>query len=392
VSHLNAPLTPTGRLRLARCVVDDGWPLRRAAERFRVSHTTAARWANRYRRLGEAGMHDRSSRPHHSPRQTPTAVEQQVVRLRREHRIGPVRLAARCRIAASTAHRILVRHHLPALVVCDRATGEPVRRYESSRPGELVHIDVKKLGRIPDGGGHKVLGRAAGSPNEDRRNGVGYAYLHTALDDGTRLAYTEDLPDETAATWAAFLRRATAWFASQGITVERVLTDNARAYTKNTWRQTCHELGISPRWTRPGGHRPTARSNASTAPCSRNGPTTGLTPQTANGGQHSPTGWTVTTTTDPTPASAATHQPAASPTSPDSTPRRAGPGTCLQDVSHSRAVATSVVSGHSVHRALSSRSVNSRSSCARRSPYGTCSSSWPSTWRRSKAMKCAGIS
>ncbi|WP_143659771.1 leucine zipper domain-containing protein, partial [Streptomyces pharetrae] len=105
MSHRNAPLTPTGRLRLARCVVDDGWPLRRAAERFQVSHTTAARWANRYRQLGEAGMHDRSSRPHHSPRQTPAAVEQQVVRLRREHRIGPLRLAARCGIAASTAHR-----------------------------------------------------------------------------------------------------------------------------------------------------------------------------------------------------------------------------------------------------------------------------------------------
>ncbi|MFF5430040.1 helix-turn-helix domain-containing protein [Streptomyces griseofuscus] len=108
MSHRNAPLTPTGRLRLARCVVDDGWPLRRAAERFQVSHTTAARWANRYRQLGEAGMHDRSSRPRHSPRQTPTAVEQQVVRLRRQHRIGPVRLAARAGVAASTAHRTLL--------------------------------------------------------------------------------------------------------------------------------------------------------------------------------------------------------------------------------------------------------------------------------------------
>ncbi|MFD1670468.1 leucine zipper domain-containing protein, partial [Streptomyces calvus] len=157
MSHRNAPLTPTGRLRLARCVVDEGWPLRRAAERFQVSHTTAARWAGRYRQLGPAGMLDRSSRPHHSPRQTPAPVEQQVVRLRREHRIGPVRLAARCGIAASTAHRVLVRHGLPALAACDRATGEPVRRYERARPGELVHIDVKKLGRIPDGGGHKVL-------------------------------------------------------------------------------------------------------------------------------------------------------------------------------------------------------------------------------------------
>ncbi|MGI5424414.1 IS481 family transposase [Streptomyces sp. CA-179760] len=249
--HRNAPLTATGRLRLARCVIDDGWPLRRAAERFQVSHTTAARWADRYRKHGPAAMQDRSSRPHHQPRRTPAAIEERVVRLRREHRIGPVRLAARCGTAASTAHRILVRHGLPPLAACDRATGEPVRRYERARPGELVHIDVKKLGRIPDGGGHKVLGRAAGRANQDRRNGTGYACLHTALDDHSRLAYTEDLPDEKAATCAGFLRRATAWFAGQGVAVERVLTDNAWAYTKNTWRDTCHDLGIGPRWTRP---------------------------------------------------------------------------------------------------------------------------------------------
>ncbi|MFF5776859.1 leucine zipper domain-containing protein, partial [Streptomyces virginiae] len=217
--HRNAPLTETGRLRLARCVVDDGWPVRRAAERFQVSHTTAARWAGRYRQLGVAGMGDRSSRPHHQPRKTPAEVEAEVLRLRREHRIGPLRLAVRCGIAASTAHRILARHGQPPLAALDRATGEPVRRYERARPGELIHIDVKRLGRIPDGGGHKVLGRAAGSPNKDRRNGAGYAYLHTALDDHTRLAYTEDLPDETAPTCAGFLTRATAWFASLGIRV-----------------------------------------------------------------------------------------------------------------------------------------------------------------------------
>ncbi|WP_330347923.1 IS481 family transposase [Streptomyces sp. NBC_00582] len=248
MSHRNAPLTPTGRLRLARCVVDDGWPLRRAAERFQVSHTTAARWASRYRQHGEAGMRDRSSRPHRQPHRTPAAVEERVVRLRREHRIGPLRLAARTGVAASTAHRILRRHGLPVLAAVDRATGEPVRRYERARPGELVHIDVKKLGRIPDGGGHRTQGRAEGRRN---RTGTGYAYLHTALDDHSRLAYTEDLPDETAPTCAAFLTRATAWFAQQGITVERVLTDNAWAYTKNTWRDTCLDLGISPRWTRP---------------------------------------------------------------------------------------------------------------------------------------------
>ena len=251
MSHRNAPLTPTGRLRLARCVVDDGWPLRRAAERFQVSHTTAARWAGRYRTHGESGMHDRTSRPHHQPRRTPTSVELHVIRLRHEHRIGPVRLAARCGIAASTAHRILTRHGIPPLATLDRATGQPIRRYERDRPGELVHIDVKKLGRIPDGGGHKFLGRAASSPKKDRRSGTGYAYLHTAIDDHSRLAYTEDLPDETAVTCAAFLRRATAWFTTQGVVIERVLTDNAWAYTKTTWRDTCHHLGISPRWTKP---------------------------------------------------------------------------------------------------------------------------------------------
>ncbi len=196
-------------------------------------------------------MCDRSSRPHRQPARTPATVEEQVLRLRREHRIGPLRLAVRTGIAPSTARRILQRNGLPALAACDRATGEPVRRYERARPGELVHVDVKKLGRIPDGGGHKVRGRAATSPNKDRRNGAGYAYLHTALDDHTRLAYTEDLPDETAPTCAAFLTRATAWFAAHGIIVERFLTDNAWAYTKNTWRQTCYDLGISPRWTRP---------------------------------------------------------------------------------------------------------------------------------------------
>lgn len=250
MSHRNAPLTPTGRLRLARCVVDDGWPLRRAAERFQVAVTTAQRWAGRYRLQGTAGMHDRSSRPHHSRARTDHHTEQQVVALRAEHTIGPQRLGARCGVAASTAHRILRRHGMPPLATLDRATGAPVRRYERARPGELVHVDVKKLGRIPDGGGHKVLGRQAGRGNQQRSPGGGYLYLHTALDDHSRLAYTEPLPDEKAATCAGFLRRAAAWFAECGLPVERVLTDNAWAYTKHTWRATCHELGIARRFTR----------------------------------------------------------------------------------------------------------------------------------------------
>jgi transposase len=251
VIHRNAPLTPTGRLRLARCVVDHGWNLRRAAERFQVAHTTAARWAGRYRDGGEQAMSDRSSRPHHSPRRTSRVVEGEILRLRDEHKIGPLRIAGRVPVAASTVHQVLRRHHRPRLAACDRATGEPVRRYERARPGELVHVDVKKLGRIPDGGGHRVLGRAAARANQTRDGGRGYLFLHTALDDHSRLAYTETLPDEKAATCAEFLRRAHAWFAGHGVRVERVLSDNAWSYRKNTWQQTCESLQIGRRFTRP---------------------------------------------------------------------------------------------------------------------------------------------
>lgn len=248
--HRNAPLTPTGRERLARCVVEDEWPLRRAAERFNVSVRTAARWSQRYREWGGAGMVDRSSRPHHSPARTARRTERRVVRMRRKHKIGPLRLASRCGLAASTAHRVLVRHGMPPLAACDRASGEPVRRYERDRPGELVHIDVKKLGRIPDGGGHRVHGRAATRAHQARAPGGGYLFLHTALDDHSRLAYTETLPDEKAATCGAFLTRAAGYFARAGAPIERVLTDNAWAYRKHTWRDTCHGLGIGRRFTR----------------------------------------------------------------------------------------------------------------------------------------------
>ncbi|MGW7410120.1 rhodanese-like domain-containing protein [Streptomyces sp. NPDC054833] len=140
--HRNAPLTETGRLRPARCVVDDGWPVRRAAERFQVSHTTASRWANRYRRLGIAGMSDRSSRPHHQPAKTPARIEAEVIRLRREHRIGPLRLAGRTGIAPSTAHRILVRNSLPVLAACDRAT-------DVRTPGEFQTAHIAGAYNVP---------------------------------------------------------------------------------------------------------------------------------------------------------------------------------------------------------------------------------------------------
>lgn len=260
--HRNAPLSETGRLRLARCVVDEEWPLRRAAERFQVSHTTAARWAARYRQLGAAGMADRPSQPRSSPARTPRRTEHRIIGLRVSRRLGPARIGFRLGLAPSTVHAVLRRYRCPRLAHLDRATGVPVRRYERDRPGELVHVDVKKLGNIPDGGGHRVHGRQAGKHNSQAtvtpagRNRsyqpiLGYGYLHTALDDHSRLAYTEILPDETKDTAAAFLARANAWYAAAGITIERVLSDNGSCYRSKTWAATCSDLGIIPKRTRP---------------------------------------------------------------------------------------------------------------------------------------------
>jgi transposase InsO family protein len=245
VSHRNAPLSELGRLRLARCVVEDGWPLRRAAERFQVSPTTAARWAGRYRCLGPAGMADRSSRPRRSPRRTPTRLERRIIKVRVLRRWGPARIGYLLGLHPSTVHRVLARYRLARLAWLDRATGRVVRRYEHPRPGDLVHLDVKKLGKIPDGGGWRVLGRVAGSRNSQAHPGprnargnhpaIGYHYLHTALDDHSRLTYTELLPDELGCTAAQFWTRARAWFASCGIPVQRVLTDNGSCYRSHAF-------------------------------------------------------------------------------------------------------------------------------------------------------------
>ncbi|GGU76700.1 IS481 family transposase [Lentzea flava] len=263
ITHANAPLSELGRLRLARCVVDDGWPLRRAAERFQVSVSTAKPWADRYREHGVAGMTDRSSRPLSSPRRTPTRTRRRIIKIRLARRWGPARIAYLLVPVPSTVHRILVRYGLARLSHVDRATGQPVRRYERAAPGELVHVDIKKLGNIPDGGGHKVHGRQAGlrnssahrAPSRPRKKGgranLGHSYLHNAVDDHSRLAYTEILPDETKESAAAFWQRAQTFFHTNGITVERVLTDNGSCYRSRLWRDTLADAGIVHKRTRP---------------------------------------------------------------------------------------------------------------------------------------------
>src|SRR3954453_20190876 len=168
VSHANAAMTPRARLRLARLVVDQGWPIARAAERYDVSWPTAKRWADRYRQSGPAGMNDASSRPHPSPNRTPKPVVRKIVHLRWKHRLGPVQIADQVGLAPSTVHAVLVRCRINRLSHIDRATGEPIRRYEHPYPGALIHVDVKKVGNVPAGGGHRFVGRQQGNRTEQR--------------------------------------------------------------------------------------------------------------------------------------------------------------------------------------------------------------------------------
>jgi len=256
VSHANAALTPRARLKLARLIVDHHWPVARAAERFDVSWPTAKRWADRYRQCGEAGMTDRSSRPHRQPTKTPAPVVRKIVHKRWKQRLGPVAIAAELGLPASTVHAVLVRCRINRLSHIDRRTGEPIRRYEHETAGDLLHVDVKKLGNIPNGGGWRYLGRKAGTANRHlhqrgQHPKIGTAFVHTVLDDHSRVAYAEIHDDETAATAAAVLRRAVAWFAARGVITRRVLSDNGACYRSRVWRDTCAELGITPKRTRP---------------------------------------------------------------------------------------------------------------------------------------------
>lgn len=262
MSHANATLTPRTRLRLARLIVEQGWTCASAAKMFMVCPRTAAKWAARYRAEGPAGMGDRSCRPHHSPTRTPEHLKRAIVALRWRHRLGPVQIAGRLGVPASTVHAVLVRCRINRLSRIDRVTGEPLRRYEHDHPGSLIHVDVTKFGSIPDGGGWRYVGRAQGEKNKSTtalRTGrtttghpnIGTAFLHTVIDDHSRVAYVEIRDNETADTAIGVLRRATSWFADHGVLVERVLSDNGSAYRSHAWAEACTDLGIVHKRTRP---------------------------------------------------------------------------------------------------------------------------------------------
>ena len=243
--HRNAPLTIEGRRRLIRRI-KAGWTITAAAESMNISRQCASKWWHRYQEEGMTGLADRSSRPHNLAGRTPRDLERWVVRLRLRTHLGPARLAGITGLTPSTVHRILVRYGISRLRDLDRCTGQ-INRIITDRPGELVHIDVKKLARIPDGGGHRMLGRAK-APS---KSGMGYGHLHVAVDAYSRLAYVEFAGPEGATTCTAFLDNAIAWFADHGVAVERLLTDNGNGYRSHRWRDRCAELGIKHTRTKP---------------------------------------------------------------------------------------------------------------------------------------------
>jgi len=258
MAHRNARLTVHGR-RLLVERVQAGMPVAHVAKAMGVSRQCAHRWINRFNEAGADGLEDRSSRPHHCPTQTSPDVEEKVLAARREHRSGPDQLTFEVGVPARTITRILRRNGVPRLHDCDPLTGELIRaskttalRYERDRPGELVHVDVKKLGRIPPGGGWKAHGRQKGSTTRDRKRKVGFDFVHSMVDDHSRLAYSEIHDDEKGDTCGGFIERAGAFFAAHGITIERVMTDNHWSYkNSNAVAAAIADLGARHKFIRP---------------------------------------------------------------------------------------------------------------------------------------------
>jgi transposase InsO family protein len=248
VAHRRAKLTVLGRQLLVDRILVDGMAVAHAADMAGVSRQTAWKWLRRFEEHGEAGLEDRSSRPHRMPRSLPQVTVDAILAARHEHRFGPHRLAPIVGVPRSTIGDVLARHGLSRLADQDGPTGIPIR-YVRERPGELLHIDVKKLGRIPDGGGHRLLGRVTGTP---RTRGRGYDFLHVAVDDMSRVAYVASFADERGTTCARFVLDAAAFFASHGVRIERVLTDNAKNYTlSQAFAAALAEIGARHKLTRP---------------------------------------------------------------------------------------------------------------------------------------------
>lgn len=307
MTHANAPLTPEGRRRIASLVVDGGGSYRRAAERFQCSPATAKKWADRFRN-GEA-LTDRSSRPHTSPRRCPRRVERRIVNLRVTRRWGPHRIAYHLGIEPSLAWRVLRRFRMPRLAHLDQATGLPIRkprpvRYERAHPGDLVHVDIKKLGRIPDGGGHRKLGRTIGTTTTRSAAAATHSCTTRSMTTpGSRTPRSSRTNAKTPPPGSGTARTPTS---RASASPSRKSSPTMAPATDHTPSET-HSLPRTSRTAEraPTAPKPTARSNASTEPSPRNGPTRPPTTATKPGPRPTTPGFITTSTTDHTPVSEA---------------------------------------------------------------------------------------
>jgi transposase InsO family protein len=244
-THENAPLTPKGREAMVRSVIEGGLTKAVAALQFNVSAKTVAKWVKRFRAEGVNGLRDRSSRPLSSPSQTQPATCAAVEALRRHRHTGK-QIAAEVGVSPATVSRILRRLGLNRLAALEPA--EPIRRYEREHPGELIHLDIKKLGRIGSVG-HRITGRYSGAIN--RHHGIGWEFVHVCIDDASRVAFVQVMPDQRKESAVAFLEAAVAYFARLGVRVERVMTDNGSCYRSKSFRAACKRLGLRQIFTRP---------------------------------------------------------------------------------------------------------------------------------------------
>jgi transposase InsO family protein len=256
VAHPKARLNVLGRELLVTRVTVLGWPVVTAADAQGISRATGYKWVRRFRAEGTPGLADRSSRPHRSPRATPAAEVERILAARTEWRWGPDRLGPLLQMPRSTVAAVLHREGVPRLADLDRPTGLPVRRYEACHPGALVHQDHKKLGRIPDGGGHRALGRSTATHRA--RGSLGYDHFEVVIDDRSRRSVVVPVPDESGSSAAAALEFAIATFEADGITVERVMTDNAWAYRGREYRAALGDR----RQTRTRPYRPQTNGKA----------------------------------------------------------------------------------------------------------------------------------
>jgi transposase InsO family protein len=260
VAHARAKLTPLGRRLLVDRVMVFGWTAAEAATAAGVSRATCYKWLHRFREEGPAGLEDRSSRPHQCPHALAPRAQREILRARRRSKRGPHWLAAELGLPRSTVYGVLRRHGVSRLSHVDRPTGVPVR-YEWDRPGELLHLDVKKLGRIPPGGGHRMLGRSTKADRFRKRHRPGYDYLHVAVDDHSRVAFVRVFSDEQGETAARFLLEAAGFFADQGVRIERVLTDRHNSYRlSRSFREAVQRIGARHKLTR--GYRPQTNGKA----------------------------------------------------------------------------------------------------------------------------------